>query len=54
VEKELKALRAEYDAMPSIVKLQGGAFFRQLFTTLASMQAGIVHVANMVDRGERD
>lgn len=54
MEKELKALRAEYDAMPAIVKLQGGAFFRQLFTTLASMQAGIVHAEGMAGRSERD
>lgn len=54
MEKELKALRAEYDAMPAIVKLQGSRFFAQLFATLAHMQAAIVHAEGMAGRSERD
>jgi len=54
MEKEMMALRAEYDAMPALVKMQGGAFFRQLFATLAAMQAGIAHAEGMAGREARD
>lgn len=52
--KEIELLKAEYDAMPAMVKVSGGAFFRQLFAVLNALQAGIVHAEGMAGRSERD
>lgn len=54
MEKELKKLRDQYANMPLMVRMQGGFFFDQLFTTLASMQAAIAHAEGMAGRSERD
>lgn len=52
--KELEALRAEYDDLPAAAKLMTGKFFKQLLAVLASHHAGIVHAEGMAGRSERD
>ena len=54
MEKELKKLRDQYAEIPLVVRMQGKFFFDQLFVTLASMQAAIVHAEGMAGRSERD